>query len=82
MCYYLDGTVNLYMRPIEGITVIFYLDEMKIKDYSDRSMVPVRKADGTDYRESKQKPPSTFKGDNSIASRSCGGMGSWEATSD
>lgn len=57
MCCYLDGTVNLYMRPIEGITVTVDLDEMKVIAYHDRLMVPVPKADGTDFRESKQKPP-------------------------
>ncbi|KAA8527605.1 hypothetical protein F0562_035000 [Nyssa sinensis] len=57
MCYYLDGSVGIYMRPIEGITTIVDLDEMKITGYSDRLMVPVPKADGTDFRGSKQKPP-------------------------
>lgn len=57
MFCYLDGTVNLYMRPIEGITVTVDLDEMKVIAYRDRLMVPVPKADGTDFRESKQKPP-------------------------
>ncbi|KAK6913929.1 Copper amine oxidase, N3-terminal [Dillenia turbinata] len=57
MCYYLDGTVNLYMRPIEGITVWVDLEKPKIIGYRDRIMVPVPKASGTDYRESEQKPP-------------------------
>ncbi|CAL5416095.1 unnamed protein product [Camellia sinensis] len=57
MCYYLDGTVNLYMRPIEGMTVTVDLEMMKIKGYYDRLMVPVPKGEGTDYRGSKQKPP-------------------------
>ncbi|CAL5413336.1 unnamed protein product [Camellia sinensis] len=57
MCYYLGGTVNLYMRPIEGMTVTVDLEMMKIKGYYDRLMVPVPKGEGTDYRGSKQKPP-------------------------
>ncbi|XP_058193045.1 amine oxidase [copper-containing] alpha 3, peroxisomal-like [Rhododendron vialii] len=57
MCYYLDGTVNLYMRPIEGITVTVDLDTMEIVRYHDRLVIPVPKAEGTDYRESEQKPP-------------------------
>lgn len=57
MCYYLDGTVNLYMRPIEGVTVTVDLDTMEIVDYYDRLIVPVPKAEGTEYRESEQKPP-------------------------
>lgn len=57
ICYYLDGTVNFYMRPIEGITVTVDLDEMKIIGYRDRIMVPVPEADGTDYRGSMQSAP-------------------------
>ncbi|MBA0555487.1 hypothetical protein Golob_025662, partial [Gossypium lobatum] len=57
MCYYLDGTVNLYMRPIEAITVTVDLDAMNVIHFQDRLVVPVPKAAGTDYRESKQKPP-------------------------
>uniref|UniRef100_A0A2P2JA44 Amine oxidase n=1 Tax=Rhizophora mucronata TaxID=61149 RepID=A0A2P2JA44_RHIMU len=57
MCYYLDGTVNLYMRPVEGVTVTVDLDEMKITGFRDRLTVPVPKAHGTDYRGSEQKPP-------------------------
>lgn len=61
MCYYLDGTVNLYMRPIEGITLTVDLDEMKIIGYRDRITVPVPKADGTDYRGSKFEDTSIFQ---------------------
>ena len=57
MFCYLDGTVNIFMRPIEGITVTVDLDEMKVIEHRDRLMVTVPKADGTDYRESAQKPP-------------------------
>ncbi|XP_011091042.2 primary amine oxidase [Sesamum indicum] len=68
MCYYLDGTVNFYMRPIEGITVTVDLDEMKIIGYRDRIMVPVPKSDGTEYRGSMQSAPpdSTLKGSASL----------------
>ncbi|KAL8047889.1 hypothetical protein ABFX02_07G029100 [Erythranthe guttata] len=57
MCYYIDGTVNFYMRPIDGVMATVDLDEMKIVDYRDRLIVPVPKGGGTDYRESKQNPP-------------------------
>ncbi|KAM3707334.1 hypothetical protein ACB098_02G019000 [Castanea mollissima] len=57
LCFYIDGTVNLYARPVEGITLVVDLDEMKIVEYNDRLIVPVPKAEGTEYRESKQKPP-------------------------
>ncbi|KAL3626249.1 hypothetical protein CASFOL_029798 [Castilleja foliolosa] len=54
ICYYVNDTINFYMRPIEGIVVTVDLDEMKIVDYRDRLMAPMPRADGTDYRESKQ----------------------------
>uniref|UniRef100_A0A2N9EQU4 Amine oxidase n=1 Tax=Fagus sylvatica TaxID=28930 RepID=A0A2N9EQU4_FAGSY len=57
LCFYIDGSVNLYVRPLEGITLVVDLDEMKIVEYYDRFIVPVPKAEGTDYRASKQKPP-------------------------
>ncbi|XP_062177589.1 amine oxidase [copper-containing] alpha 3, peroxisomal-like isoform X3 [Alnus glutinosa] len=57
LCFYTDGTVNLYLRPLEGITLVVDLDEMKIVEYYDRFIVPVPKAEGTDYRASKQMPP-------------------------
>ncbi|KAG5588228.1 hypothetical protein H5410_048662 [Solanum commersonii] len=53
ICYYLDGTINLYMRPIEGITIIVLIDQMTIASYIDRLIVPVPKANGTDYMGSK-----------------------------
>ncbi|KAJ4955701.1 hypothetical protein NE237_012484 [Protea cynaroides] len=57
LCNYLDGTVNLYARPLEGITMVVDLDTMKITDYDDRITVSVPKAEGTDYRSFQQKPP-------------------------
>nr|GMD75637.1 primary amine oxidase-like [Ipomoea batatas] len=56
VCYYLDGTVNFFMRPIEGIVVTVDLDVMKIVGYLDRMRVPVPKSEGTDYRESNTRP--------------------------
>ncbi|XP_021897066.1 LOW QUALITY PROTEIN: primary amine oxidase-like [Carica papaya] len=56
-CFHPKDTVNVYVTPIEGITLVVDLDEMKIVDYSDRIRVPVPKAEGTDYRSSMQKPP-------------------------
>ncbi|XP_059457445.1 amine oxidase [copper-containing] alpha 3, peroxisomal-like [Corylus avellana] len=56
-CYYKEGTVNFYLRPVEGILLVVDLDEMKIAEYYDRSIAPVPKAQGTDYRASTQKPP-------------------------
>ncbi|KAK7855166.1 primary amine oxidase [Quercus suber] len=43
MCFYLDGTVNMYMRPLEGVTATINGSDAESR--------------GTDYRESEQKPP-------------------------
>ena len=56
-CYYLDGTVNMYLRPIEGISIAVDLEEMKISEYIDRAVAPLPKAEGTEYRASKLTPP-------------------------
>lgn len=56
-CFYTNGTVNLFVRPLEGITVAVDLDTMQIARYQDRFMVPVPKGEGTEYRFSKLRPP-------------------------
>ncbi|RWR77716.1 primary amine oxidase [Cinnamomum micranthum f. kanehirae] len=56
-CNYRGGTDNFFMRPLEGVTVTVDLDAMAITGYYDRIRVPIPKAEGTDYRASKQKPP-------------------------
>ncbi|BFG13855.1 hypothetical protein CerSpe_001290 [Prunus speciosa] len=57
LCFYIEGSANLYMRPLEGVSLLVDLDELKIVEYYDRARVPVPKAEGTEYRLSKQKPP-------------------------
>lgn len=57
LCFYRGGTENLYVMPIEGVTVVVDMDEMKIVQYSDRLNIPVPKSGGTDYRASSQQPP-------------------------
>ncbi|XP_068647302.1 amine oxidase [copper-containing] alpha 2, peroxisomal-like [Aristolochia californica] len=57
LCFYRGETDNLYVMPLEGISIVVDLDEMKITEYFDRFIVPLPKSDGTDYRASKQKPP-------------------------
>ncbi|XP_021729842.1 primary amine oxidase-like [Chenopodium quinoa] len=58
MCYSMKGTVNFYMRPIEGLFVIVDLDDMKVIDFKDREIVPLPKSEGTDYRDTMQPSPS------------------------
>nr|CAD1840454.1 unnamed protein product [Ananas comosus var. bracteatus] len=57
LCFLAGETVNFYMRPLEGITIVVDLDVMEIVEYEDRVQVPVPKAKGTDYRAAKQRPP-------------------------
>ncbi|KAJ8766321.1 hypothetical protein K2173_022380 [Erythroxylum novogranatense] len=57
LAFQIDNTVNLFMRPIEGIEILVDLDEMKIAEYSDKFTLPVAKSEGTDYRFTAQKPP-------------------------
>lgn len=56
-CYYRNGTVNFYMRPIEGITLMLDLDKQVVVHFSDVLKVPLPKAEGTDYRLEQQQPP-------------------------
>ncbi|KAL5782580.1 hypothetical protein ACOSP7_007609 [Xanthoceras sorbifolium] len=56
-CFYVEGTANMYLRPIEGIKIHVDLDEMRISEYHDREITPMPKAQGTEYRLSHMKPP-------------------------
>nr|XP_011464144.1 PREDICTED: LOW QUALITY PROTEIN: primary amine oxidase-like [Fragaria vesca subsp. vesca] len=56
-CFYTNGTVNLFVRPVEGITLVVDLDIMKIVHYSDMGVVPVPRGERTEYQASKQMPP-------------------------
>lgn len=56
-CFYLNGTVNMWLRPIEGISMFVDLEEMKIHKFIDREQNPLPKAEGTDYRASTITPP-------------------------
>ncbi|KAL0854602.1 hypothetical protein Bca101_059754 [Brassica carinata] len=55
--FYLNGSVNTYLRPIEGLTIIVNLDKMKVTVFKDRFRSPLAKANGTEFRISKLKPP-------------------------
>lgn len=57
-CYTTKDTVNFYMRPIEGLTVILDLDTKQVVEISDQGRnIPIPKAAGTDYRLSAQNTP-------------------------
>ena len=57
VCFATGDTVNIYARPLEGITMVVDLDSMEIAEYTDRMAEPVPGSAGTDYRWSKQRPP-------------------------
>ncbi|XP_041029030.1 primary amine oxidase-like [Juglans microcarpa x Juglans regia] len=55
-CYSMEGTVNFYMRPIEGLTVLLDLDTKQVVEISDKGReIPIPKAANTDYRYSVQE---------------------------
>ncbi|KAL9410576.1 hypothetical protein AB3S75_044364 [Citrus x aurantiifolia] len=57
-CFYTDqGTINMFLRPIEGITIVVDIEEMKVTEYNDREVAPIPKPEPTEYRLSKLKPP-------------------------
>lgn len=50
-CFTTKDTVNFYMRPIEGLTVLVDMDEKKVVRVSDKGKhIPIPKANGTEYR--------------------------------
>jgi primary-amine oxidase len=58
-CFYREGSVNVFVRPIEGITLLVDVDAMKITMYTDRFTAPVPKAEGTDFQSPMGKPNSS-----------------------
>ncbi|MCL7039533.1 hypothetical protein MKW94_007247 [Papaver nudicaule] len=54
-CYTMQGTVNFYMRPIEGLTVLLDMDTKQVVEITDLGIdIPIPKASNTDYRFFKQ----------------------------
>ncbi|KAH9311252.1 hypothetical protein KI387_026287, partial [Taxus chinensis] len=57
-CYSMAGTVNFYMRTIEGLIVLVDIDANKVVKITDNGNdIPVPRGVGTDYRLSSQKLP-------------------------
>ncbi|CAI0413833.1 unnamed protein product [Linum tenue] len=52
-CYSMKDTVNFYMRPIEGLTVVVDLDTKDVIEIVDKGRhIPIPNAANTDYRYS------------------------------
>ncbi|KAI4302764.1 hypothetical protein MLD38_038473 [Melastoma candidum] len=52
-CYSSKDTVNFYMRPIEGLTVLVDMDTKEVIEITDKGRdIPIPKAADTDYRYS------------------------------
>ena len=50
-CYTMQGTINFYMRPIEGLTVLLDLDTKEVVEIADQGReIPIPQATNTDYR--------------------------------
>ncbi|KAF7837321.1 primary amine oxidase-like [Senna tora] len=56
-CFMKEETVNIYVRPINGIAIVVHLEKMAIIEYHDRNIEPVPTAENTEYRAEYQKPP-------------------------
>ncbi|KAM7468243.1 hypothetical protein LguiB_015805 [Lonicera macranthoides] len=57
LSFYKDGSPNVWVRPIEGVSVLVDLDKMGIVEYEDAEVHILPKVEGTDYRASQMKPP-------------------------
>ncbi|KAF2313134.1 hypothetical protein GH714_009433 [Hevea brasiliensis] len=57
-CFSSQGTVNFYMRPLEGLTITVDLDKKEVVEFLDKGRgIPVPKATNTDYRYTAQDKP-------------------------
>lgn len=55
-CYSSKGTVNFYMKPIEGLTVLVDMDKKEVVSITDNGRnIPIANGIDTDYRYSVQK---------------------------
>jgi primary-amine oxidase len=56
-CFMKESSVNIYVRPISGLTIVVDLETLKIIEYHDREIETVPTAEKTEYQVSKQIPP-------------------------
>ncbi|XP_057728870.1 amine oxidase [copper-containing] gamma 2-like [Arachis stenosperma] len=61
-CYSKKDTVNFYMKPIEGLTVLVDMDKKEVVSISDNGRdIPIANGINTDYRYSVQKLNGDFR---------------------
>ncbi|XP_022138388.1 primary amine oxidase-like [Momordica charantia] len=55
--FYGENSVNVWVRPVEGIETVVDLDRMVVTEFKDLRVCVMPKVDGTDYRSSGMRPP-------------------------
>ncbi|KAG7026239.1 hypothetical protein SDJN02_12738, partial [Cucurbita argyrosperma subsp. argyrosperma] len=55
--FYKESTVNVWVRPVEGVETVVDLDQMVVTEFQDVQRCVLPKSEGTDYRASSMQPP-------------------------
>eukprot|EP00249_Psilotum_nudum_P023749 c28971_g1_i2 orf=282-2354(+) len=56
-CYYLQGTADYLLRPIDGVLLELDMDNKQVMWFNDSGHVPLAEAQGTDFRLAAQRSP-------------------------
>lgn len=55
--FYKESTVNVWLRPIEGVETTVDLDDMVLTEFKDLQVSVMPKSEGTEYQASTMRPP-------------------------